>query len=102
MTNREKEEFKAITSIKVNANYFFSYAKKIFRTCAPNGALTTPSKQIEENPLALCKLLAEQYQSVFHKPDETKNIINPHTLFFPPTSPHEATTPGLQDINFTK
>ncbi|KAG0723397.1 hypothetical protein GWK47_042791 [Chionoecetes opilio] len=82
---RKSEESNAITNIKLNPNYFFSYAKKFSKACAPLGPLLTPEGQLEENAENICKLLAEQYQSPFSKPDEAKKVTDPHPLLCLPT-----------------
>ncbi|KAK3864099.1 hypothetical protein Pcinc_030182 [Petrolisthes cinctipes] len=55
---------------------------------------------MKEDPEEICKLLAEQYQSVFSEPEETKKIIDPGTFFNSPQISEDPTT--LKNIEFSE
>ncbi|KAK3871698.1 hypothetical protein Pcinc_023175 [Petrolisthes cinctipes] len=55
---------------------------------------------MKEDPEEICKLLAEQYQSVFSEPEETKKIIDPGTFFNSPQISEDPTM--LKNIEFSE
>ena len=68
--SQEDSETKAVNAIKRNAKYFFSYAKKFCTVKSAIGPFINSAKNIVTCPVAMAKMLAEQYISVYSTPKE--------------------------------
>ena len=90
------EEELAINNIKTNPKHFYSFARKKQVTKGSIGPLKIDNKLITDPP-EICNILANQYASMFSKPDESNPKIIPSTFFSLSNSP----LPCLLDINFT-
>ena len=62
--SQEVNETKAVNAIKRNAKYFFSYAKKFCTVKSAIGPFINSAKNIVTCPVAMAKMLAEQYIKV--------------------------------------
>jgi len=66
-THSYREE-KAISAIKKNSKYFFSYAKKFAKTNKPIGPLLNRNQEYTASSKEMADLLSDQYGSVFSIP----------------------------------
>ena len=74
-------EHKAINTIKENAKYFFSYAKRKSKIKTKIGPLLNKeTAQMTNNSIEMAELLADQYSSVFSKPTTEPPEIDDNTL----------------------
>ena len=93
--DRQTNESKAVSAIKKNPKYFFSYAKKFSKLNSGVGPLFDVDNSIVTHPASMADLLSRQYKSVFTEPiepmHESRNI-------FPDECTEQA--PQLKDINF--
>ena len=93
----EKEEDKAIDTIKKNPRYFYSFAKRKTNMREEVGPLKTEQgKELTSNPQQIADILKMQYESAFSKPKEDKRVVNP-TLFFSSIDNERET---ISDIEF--
>ena len=97
--DRSDMEHKAVSAIKKNSKYFFTYARKYSKVDTGIGPLMDLASNIVTCPVKMANMLAEQYSSVFSTPKE--QLSNPEDYF--PEDPQEETTgrPGLSDIQFS-
>ena len=97
----EKEEATAVSSIKKNSKYFFTYAKRFLTTRTNIGPLRTPEKTLTNSPKRMADLLAKQYQEAFSVPRMTGDLGN--RIFGNDQQPpaDENQPPGLRDIDFS-
>ena len=65
---RENEENRAVSAIKTNSKYFYSYARKHQKTTIPVGPLNDSSGNLVSDPDGMAKVLAEQYNRAFSDP----------------------------------
>ena len=65
---RENEENRAVSAIKTNSKYFYSYARKHQKTTIPVGPLNDSSGNLVSDPGGMAKVLAEQYNRAFSDP----------------------------------
>ena len=83
------KEQKAVTAIKENPKYFYSYAKKFLKVKTKVGSLeVSESGQLTSDSVHMAELLAEQYNKMFPVP---KQHIDPIT---------SKTNKKLNDIQF--
>ena len=68
-TQQKNEESKAVSNIKENPKYFYSYAKKNNKLKTTIGPLNQPSGQLTDDPQAMADILQQQYASVFSNPN---------------------------------
>jgi hypothetical protein len=67
-------EAKAISAIKTNSKYFFSYAKKFSKISKPIGPLLNQNNEYTSSSQEMANILANQYGSVFSNPT-TESIL---------------------------
>ena len=63
-------ETKAVSSIKRNTKYFFSYAKKFSTVKIGIGPFVDAAKDLVTDSIKMAQMLAEQYSSVYSTPKE--------------------------------
>ena len=66
----EEMERKAVESIKKNAKFFYSYAKKKAKCKSKIGPLNTNKTELTSDPKEMAELLSTQYASVFSVPKQ--------------------------------
>ena len=76
-----KQEIAALSKIKSNPSYFYTYAKKSSKGPNQVGTLVRKDKQLCENDFEKSECLREQYETVFTQPKD-EFIINYPNLFF--------------------
>lgn len=86
------QESKAISAIKTNPKFFFSYVKKFSKVKESVGPLLNEKLHYTNDPKEMADLLSRQYTKVFSVPSLTH--VDPKELF-------ENDTHTLTDINFT-
>ena len=74
-------EKKAIEKLKKDPKYFYSYAKKKSKSSNLIGPFLEKDGTIVQDSFAKAEKLREQYESVFSKPVEEKQIIDPDQFF---------------------
>lgn len=89
-SQEKHDESVAVTNIKKNSKYFFSYARRKARLSIPVGPLEDPAGNLVTNPMDIAKILSTQYQSVFSTP-------SPIELDFSSTPERK-----IEDIQFTE
>jgi hypothetical protein len=92
--SRDEREHKAVSAIKRNAKYFYSYAKKFSQVKVAIGPLMDAAKTLITCPLQMAEILSEQYSSVFSEPREA--MQQPKEIF----SDDNSDGPQLQDFIF--
>ncbi|XP_066931539.1 uncharacterized protein [Clytia hemisphaerica] len=66
---RYNQELDAISKIKVNPKFFYSYAKRFSKTKPKVGPLLDPiTNKLTDNNLQMANILQDQYKSVFTPP----------------------------------
>jgi len=91
---RKTQELDAISKIKVNPKYFYSYAKRFSKTKPKVGPLMDPTtNQLTDNNTRMANILQDQYKSVFTKPK---------SMYTHPDLDHSQFTEQLDDIVFTE
>ena len=72
----------AVAKIKDDPQFFFRYAKKS-SICRSNiGPLLDPTTNcVTDDKFLMCKLLVDQFNSVFTTPDQSKIVIDPELFF---------------------
>ena len=92
----------AVTKIKDDPHFFFRYAKKS-SICGSNiGPLLDPATNcVTDDKFLMCKLLVDQFNSVFTTPDQSKIVIDPE-LFFSVDVNSVNESPHLSTIVFTE
>ena len=88
------EEKKAISSIKKNPKFFYSYAKRFSTTNNSIGPLKDEDGKYVYDNDKIAQLFSKQYKSVFNKPDED---LPPASEMFP-----DDMLDSLTDIPFTR
>ena len=63
-------EEKAVSAIKKNSKYFFSFANKFRSVKAGIGPLMDATKALVTSPMRMAEILSEQYSSVYSSPKE--------------------------------
>ena len=76
---RSAAEHRAVSAIRRNSKYFYSYAKKYSKVFTGIGPLIDAADSIITCTTRMAEVLAEQYQSVFSTPRET--LKEPHEIF---------------------
>ena len=96
------DEQVAVTKIKDDPHFFFRYAKKS-SICGSNiGPLLDPAANcVTDDKFLMCKLLVDQFNSVFTTPDQSKIVIDPE-LFFSVDVNSVNESPHLSTIVFTE
>ena len=95
---RDNEEANAISNIKVNPKYFFTYAKKHLKTSSSIGPFKIDEQLITELD-GISESLNEQYTSSFSSPDQNYHIDDPKVFF---SHTEENNNKLLTDIIFTR
>ena len=90
------EENKAVSSIKNNPKYFYSYARKFSKTKTNIGPLKTPENTLTTSPSKMAEILSHQYKSAFSSPRYKDD--DPSKIFVEPTT---GDSPRLHDVPFT-
>ena len=95
------DEQVAVAKIKDDPHFFFRYAKKS-SICRSNiGPLLDPSTNcVTDDKFLMCKLLVDQFNSVFTIPDQSKIVIDPE-VFFSVDEESAIESPHLSNIVFT-
>ena len=95
------DEQVAVAKIKDDPQFFFRYAKKS-SICRSNiGPLLDPTTNcVTDDKFLMCKLLVDQFNSVFTTPDQSKIVIDPE-LFFSVDEKSAIESPHLSSIVFT-
>ena len=92
-------EHKAVSAIKKNSKYFFSYARKYSKYDTGIGPLIDLASNITTCPLHMANMLAEQYSSVFSTPKE--ELTEADDIFPECAGGDTAGRPKLSDIKFS-
>ena len=77
------KELKAVSTVKKNPRFFFSYAKKFSKLISNIGPLRDSNNELQTNPKIMAEILQHQYVSVFSDPqnqaiqDTTANLTPP-------------------------
>lgn len=79
---RKHEEYLAVSKIKHNPKYFFSYCSRYLKSKARIGPLTTDNGTTTDNPKEMAEHLLKQYESVFSTPS-SPDIIRDPLIFYP-------------------
>ena len=100
------QERKAINAIKKNSKYFFTYAKKYTTTKNNIGPLRNHNKKFIYENKEMAEILAQQYFSVYNKPDSTlppAHILFPgnETIFNDITLTEEDFTAAISELSAT-
>lgn len=77
--SRNEREHKAVSAIKRNSKYFYSYAKKFSLVKVAIGPLIDATKALITCPLKMAEILTQQYSSVFSEPREA--MQKPEDIF---------------------
>ena len=96
---RAEMEHKAVSAIKKNSKYFFSYARKYSKVDTGIGPLIDLASSIITCPLQMANMLAEQYSSVFSTPKE--ELTEADDIFPECEGGDTAGRPKLADIKFS-
>ena len=96
-TETSSMEHKAVSAIKTNPKYFFTYARKFSKTGTGIGPLIDATKEIISCPIRIAGKLAEQYTTVFSSPSEP--LLSPEEIFRDMEARHAT---NLCDIQFTE
>ncbi|KAK8373218.1 hypothetical protein O3P69_015546 [Scylla paramamosain] len=78
---QQREEKEAVSRIKENPRYFFSYARKKLKAKSVVGPLYGVDGEPTADPKQMANILRSQYESVFSNPNEEKRITNPGPFF---------------------
>ena len=100
-SQRKKEESQAISNIKRNPKYFFSYCKKFSKTKTKVGPLKTEDGTTTRDPKETCRLLMHQYNSVFNNPKAQAVVENPEAFFAVDRQDNPTINTQLSDMQFT-
>ena len=84
------DEAKAVSKIKTNSKYFFSYAKRKAKIHTPVGPLKDSMGEIINTPAEMANTLSQQYKSAFSNPV----VMSLNTSNIP--------TPSIEDITFSE
>ena len=76
-----KEESDAISKIKNDPKYFYSFAKKASKGRSQIGTLIAQNGELCNTTQEKAECLKEQYKSVFSKPDKKYEIVNSDDFF---------------------
>ena len=93
--SRDYKEEKAVSAIKTNSNFFFSYAKSFSSVKETVGPLVDAAAQIVSCPLKMAEMLSQQYSKVFSTPIQP---MEDAADVFPDT--YNSEQPRLCDIPF--
>ena len=101
---KSQMEHKAVSAIKRNSKYFYTYAKKFSTVSTGIGPLIDSAKSIITSPLKMATMLADQYCSVFSIPKEP---LKDQSYYFPEEGHevHPGNDPAhgsITDIKFTR
>ena len=89
------EESKAVSKIKTNSKFFYSYAQRFSKVRVGIGPLLNASGNLTADASEMSEILSEQYSSVFSKPRLSDSEIS--SLF---KSSQESNSPSLDNISF--
>lgn len=89
-----RKEIQAVSCIKTNPKYFYTYASNKTNVRTGVGPLTTTTGKFIYEPEVIADLLRQQYESVFSHPHHEKVIKNPNEFF------SKVLTPNITDISF--
>ena len=96
---KSEMEHRAVTAIKKNSKYFFSYAKKFSTLSAGIGPLIDSAQRLISCPSRMADMLSKQYTSVFSTPKED---ILEQWEYFPDDYSTTRNTAQLKEIPFTR
>ena len=97
---KNEMEHRAVSAIKRNSKYFFSYAKKFSSISTGIGPLMDLAKNVISCPMKMAEMLANQYSSVFSTPKEP---LEERTYLFPGEDHDvQAAHGSIMDIEFTR
>ena len=89
-------ENKAVSAIKKNSKYFFTYARKYSKVFTGIGPFLDTAENIVTCSTRMAEMLSEQYRSVFSVPKEKLKL--PEEIFTDRENPTDRTT--LLDVQF--
>ena len=78
---RSNKENEAISKLKTNPRYFYSYAKWFYKTSNQMGQLVNKAGIVITDSLEKAEMLREQYDSVNSIPRENFKIDDPNSFF---------------------
>ena len=78
---RESQENDAISKIKRNPKYFYSYAKRFSKLRTNIGPFVDDEGEVVDNSFDIAEMLKHQYEKAFSVPDENALITNPEMFF---------------------
>ena len=87
----------AVSAIKLNPKYFYTYEKNNAKVKAKIGPLIK-NEVVISDPKTIAQVLREQYDSVYSKADENCLVDDPVTLF----STTNSESPSLTNIDFER
>ena len=93
--SRDYKEHKAVSAIKTNSKFFYTYAKKFSSVKTTVGPLVDAASQINTCPWKMAEMLAAQYSKVFSTP--SKPMEEPLEIFDDTIVDGQ---PWLHDISF--
>ena len=90
-------EQQAVSKVKDNPKYFYSYAKKFSRKRGNISMLFDTNGSIKSNPTDIANLLQQQFLSVFSDPSKTK--IDAASFRWPTTRPNQSRFPHYDRVD---
>ena len=78
---RSSQEKDAISKIKKNPRFFYSYAKKFSKTKCEIGPFIDEKGETITDPIQTSETLRKQYEKVFSDPKDSMKIDNPSEFF---------------------
>ena len=93
-TENSEMEHKAVSAIKKNSKYFYSYARKFSKVTVGIGPLIDSAMNIISCPVKMAGMLVEQYCKVFSTPKE--DLRSPQEIF----TDHDEIDTELYDFHF--
>ena len=79
---KTKLENEAISKLKRNPKFFYSYAKKHSKSKSQIGPFFDEEGELITDQKQICNILRKQYESVSSKPDERYLVDHPEEFFF--------------------
>ena len=96
---RIQNESTAVAKIKDDPNYFYCYAKKFSIVKSDIGPLLDSSGNLTSDKKIICKLLLDQFNTIFSTPSVENRVNDPVSYF---TSEMGSLTPQLITLQLTK
>ena len=97
-----REEAIAVAKIKEDPNFFFRYAKRFSITKQEIGPLYSDNGSLTNDKKLICKLLLEQFNSVFSIPLSNKVVTDPVSFFAISNACYKKSEVLLTNINFSE